>query len=226
MSIMGEVPYSSGEIAHKGKLTIVEQEPKLFAGSIKDNILFGRPLDEELYQKVVRAARIELDLKELAKGDETEVGEKGMNLSGGQKARISFGRALYSDAQIYLMDDPFSAVDSKVLKEMFEIGVKEFLKDKTVILVTHHHHVLKDVEEVIYLEAGKITKIGGPTLFLEQTEISSDHQLQKKTPVVSSSIKDENSEFPQLIKERAPLEKVEEENRFEEESEKKVRSKK
>ncbi len=211
---MGEIPYSSGEIRHNGKLTIVEQEPKLFAGSVKDNILFGRPLDEDLYKKVIRAARIEVDLKEFAKGDETEVGEKGMNLSGGQKARISFGRALYSEAEIYLLDDPFSAVDSKVLKEMFDIGV--------MILVTHHHHILKEVDDVIYLEAGKITKIGVPAQFFQTPEINSE-QIFLQSPVIENNLKVENEEIQiRLMKENQNKEKLEQENRIEEESEKKV----
>ena len=110
-----------------GRVAYVEQEPSIFAGTVRENILFGRPFDPELYSRVVEAACLDRDVESCVHGDKTEIGEKGVTMSGGQKARVNFGRALYSNADIYLLDDPLSAVDSKVSKDMFNIGIKEFL---------------------------------------------------------------------------------------------------
>lgn len=104
---------------------------------MRDNILFGKPFDAEWYKSVVKNCSLLPDFKEMDKGDETEIGEKGINISGGQKARICLARAVYSRAEIYLLDDPLSAVDSKVAKNIFNNCIQGLLKDKTVILVTH-----------------------------------------------------------------------------------------
>ena len=160
LSILKEVPHYEGDLTVKGKVAYVEQEPSIFAGTVKENILFGKPYDAELYAKVVEVACLKKDFENFSEGDLTEIGEKGVTLSGGQKARVNFGRALYSNADIYLLDDPLSAVDSKVSKDIFKIGIKKFLRDKLVVLVTHQIHVTKDADQMILLEHGSIVKIG------------------------------------------------------------------
>ena len=107
--------------------------------TLKDNILFGEPFDKKWYEQVIEACALRTDLEMLPGGDQTEIGEKGINLSGGQKQRVSLGRAVYSDADVYLLDDPLSAVDAHVGKHIFDnvIGPKGKLRNKTRVLVTH-----------------------------------------------------------------------------------------
>ena len=127
----------TGSVDVHGRLGYVSQTAWIFNGPLRDNILFGLEYDEAKYRSAIDACRLQADLDMLANGDMTEIGERGVNLSGGQKQRVNLARALYSNADIYLLDDPLSAVDTKVGKEIFDKYIKEALKDKTVLLVTH-----------------------------------------------------------------------------------------
>ena len=132
--------------------------------SLKANILFesDQDFDNSRYQSIISATALEPDISILDAGDETEIGEKGINLSGGQKQRVSLARALYQDRDIYLLDDPLSAVDSHVANHIFEqvIGKDGLLKDKTRILVTHKINILSSTDLVIVMKDGKISEIG------------------------------------------------------------------
>lgn len=121
-AVLGEIPYYSGQLDISGSVAYVEQESVIFSDTVRNNILFGKELDEEYYSNAARLSCLVSDFKILSDGDQTFVGEKGMSLSGGQEARLSLARALYSAADIYLLDDPISAVDSKVAKELFKIA--------------------------------------------------------------------------------------------------------
>ena len=118
------MPYSSGSLSVEGSIAYVEQEPILFSDTIKSNIIFGRKLNEVQYNKVVSLSCLIDDFQILPKKDQTLVGEKGITLSGGQKARLVLARALYGNADIYLLDDPLSAVDAKVAKKLFSKCIK------------------------------------------------------------------------------------------------------
>ncbi|EAR99969.2 ATP-binding ABC transporter (macronuclear) [Tetrahymena thermophila SB210] len=118
--IFKEVPKYRGYFNFQGRIAYVEQEPYIFNKIIKENIIFGAKYDEEYYNRVVQACCLVDDLKLFDYGDQTQIGERGANISGGQKARISLARAVYSQADIYLLDDPLSAVDSKVAKLLNE----------------------------------------------------------------------------------------------------------
>ena len=119
-------------------------------------------MDENRYKRVVEACALEADLDILSAGDETEIGEKGINLSGGQKQRVSLARATYSDADIFLLDDPLSAVDSHVGKHIFEkvIGSDGLLSGKTRVLVTHGLTFLPRTDKIIVMKDGKISETG------------------------------------------------------------------
>jgi ATP-binding cassette subfamily C (CFTR/MRP) protein 4 len=138
------------------------QAPWIISGTIRENILFGKEMDEELYIKVIRSCCLDVDLANMAAGDETEIGERGISLSGGQKARVSLARAAYSDADLLLLDDPLSAVDAKVSGMMFQecIGPSGLLKSRTRILVTHQKHVLPMCDWIIVLCDGSISDQG------------------------------------------------------------------
>ena len=144
----------------KGKVALSMQEAWIFNGTIRENILFGLDFDEARYNDVLEACALVDDLKLLPAEDSTEIGERGVNLSGGQKARISLARTVYSDADVILLDDPLSAVDVHVGKHLMERCIcGPLLKNKTRILVTHQTQFLSVCDSIIVMENGKIKKI-------------------------------------------------------------------
>ncbi|XP_023214157.1 multidrug resistance-associated protein 4-like, partial [Centruroides sculpturatus] len=120
MSMLGEIPINSGKVSVKGKIAYASQEAWVFNETIKENILFGEEYQEDKYRRVLHITALEKDIRLLPKKDLTIVGERGVIMSGGQKARINLARALYLDADIFLLDDPLSAVDVPVAKHIFE----------------------------------------------------------------------------------------------------------
>lgn len=139
-AILGEVDLLSGRIevpSLKQSVGFVSQTPWLQNATVKDNILFGSALDETRYRKVLRACALETDLAALANGDETYIGLRGVKLSGGQRVRVSLGRALYSSARLLVLDDIFSSLDSHVSKDIFKALTGELSHGRTRILATH-----------------------------------------------------------------------------------------
>lgn len=134
-----------------GYFSYSSQEPWIFAATIRQNILFGEDYDKKRYNEVVKVCSLEKDFEQFAQRDMTLVGDKGASLSGGQKARINLARAVYRDMDIYLFDDPLSAVDIHVSKTLYENCINGYLKKKTRILVTHQVHYLKNADEIIIL---------------------------------------------------------------------------
>ena len=124
-------------VVHEGAMTIAEQRAWIENKTIKQIILFGRPLDQKRYDETIQACQLHNDLAILPAADQTEIGEAGLNLSGGQKARVSLARAVYADSEILLLDDPISALDADVGKKVFHQVIKGICKHKTIILATH-----------------------------------------------------------------------------------------
>ncbi|GAB1868435.1 Multidrug resistance-associated protein [Camponotus japonicus] len=158
--ILKELRLQQGSIQVNGKIAYASQEPWLFAGSVRQNILFGRKMDQIRYDRVARVCQLKRDFSVLPYGDKTIVGERGISLSGGQRARINLARAVYAEADIYLMDDPLSAVDAHVGKHMFEECIDKYLHGKTRILVTHQLQYLHNVGRIIVLKDGVIQAEG------------------------------------------------------------------
>lgn len=150
----------SGLIEIHGRLSYAAQEPWLFEGSIRSNIIFIEEFDESRYNEVIKACGLERDMELFEFGDKTIVGERGISLSGGQKARVNLARAVYKSADVYLLDDPLSAVDTEVGKHIFQECIEKYLKDKTVILVTHQLQYLNKLENVVLMNGGKIEAKG------------------------------------------------------------------
>uniref|UniRef100_A0A3B4GJ00 Multidrug resistance-associated protein 4 n=1 Tax=Pundamilia nyererei TaxID=303518 RepID=A0A3B4GJ00_9CICH len=119
-AILGELPHDTGTLKVKGQLTYASQQPWVFPGTIRSNILFGRELNPKKYEQVLRACALKKDLEMFPDGDLTLIGDRGATLSGGQKARVNLARAVYEDSDIYLLDDPLSAVDAEVGKHLFD----------------------------------------------------------------------------------------------------------
>ncbi|KAF5297469.1 hypothetical protein FQR65_LT10005 [Abscondita terminalis] len=158
--LLSELIPTLGKIQLSINVGYAPQEPWLFSSTVKDNILFGQTYDEELYRKVIEVCCLEKDLESFAKRDLTIVGEKGMLLSGGQKARINLARAVYKTADVYLLDDPFSALDVCVGNHVFEECILKFLKNKTVIIVTHQLQYLEKVDHIVILSNGTVEAQG------------------------------------------------------------------
>ncbi|XP_046682900.1 multidrug resistance-associated protein 1-like isoform X2 [Homalodisca vitripennis] len=161
-AFLGEMVKNTGFVNTKGKIAYVPQQPWIQNASVRENISFGNRYEEKEYNKTVENCALLPDLKILPGGDATEIGEKGINLSGGQKQRVSLARAVYSDADIYLMDDPLSAVDSHVGRHIFDniIGPKGQLHKKTRILVTHGIAFLPQVDMIVVMKGGEIVERG------------------------------------------------------------------
>ncbi|KAF5273609.1 hypothetical protein FQR65_LT04608 [Abscondita terminalis] len=158
--ILNELRTASGELTVNGTISYSSQDPWIFNSSIRQNILFGKDLEKRRYRDVVNKCALAADFKMFSAGDRTIVGEQGSFLSGGQRARINLARAVYRDADIYLLDDPLSAVDVSVGKQIFEECICDYLKKKTVILVTHQLQYLQHVDRIIVLENGQVKANG------------------------------------------------------------------
>ncbi|KAI3956943.1 hypothetical protein MKX01_000977 [Papaver californicum] len=145
--ILGEMKDLSGDIGLRGRKAY-------------ENILFGKEMDREKYGRVLEACSLTKDLGVLPFGDQTIIGERGINLSGGQKQRIQIARALYQDAEIYLFDDPFSALDAHNGAHLYKECLLKFLKSKTVIYTTNQVEFLSSADLILVLKEGKITQSG------------------------------------------------------------------
>lgn len=161
-AFLGEMDRISGRVNTKGSIAYVSQQAWIQNATLQDNILFGKAFDKTLYARVLDACALPHDIKMLPAGDQTEIGEKGINLSGGQKQRVALARAVYSNSDVYFLDDPLSAVDSNVGKHIFEkvIGPNGLLGKKTRVLVTHGLTYLPEVDNVVVLKDGEISEIG------------------------------------------------------------------
>ncbi|KAI8916012.1 P-loop containing nucleoside triphosphate hydrolase protein [Gorgonomyces haynaldii] len=160
MPITDDIVYKNGQ---SNAIAYVAQTAWLLNATVRDNILFGEPYDQERYERVLRGCSLVKDLENLDGGDLTEIGEKGINLSGGQKQRISLARACYSRASIVMLDDPLSAVDAPTARHLLHCAVLDLLKGRTVILVSHATQlVLPFADYVVQVVNGEITCQGSP----------------------------------------------------------------
>ena len=150
------IPEQHAPITLSESISLVQQIPWIQNKSIRDNILFGEEYEKDKYDEVIKICQLKRDLEILPAGDLTEIGEKGINLSGGQKARVSLARAVYADKQLILMDDPISALDANVKKKIFKLVFMRKLADKTRVLVTHAVDFLHLADSIILLQRGRV----------------------------------------------------------------------
>jgi ABC-type multidrug transport system fused ATPase/permease subunit len=196
-AIMGEMYKLEGTVRTYGNIAYVPQQAWIINATVRDNILLGKPFDQEKYDNIIYAAGLKPDLDMLPAMDLTEIGERGINLSGGQKQRVSLARAAYQDADIYLLDDPLSAVDAHVDQHLWDnlVGPSGLLKDKTRILVTHGIHHLSDVHQIVVMKDGQISETGE----YQQLMMAKDafyqliYDYSVRRQVSNSNSKDENS---------------------------------
>ncbi|XP_016472773.2 putative ABC transporter C family member 15 isoform X1 [Nicotiana tabacum] len=166
--VLGEMPKLSGIVKISGEVAYVPQSPWILTGNIKENILFGKPYESVKYDRTVEACALKKDFELFSAGDLTEIGERGINMSGGQKQRIQIARAVYQDADIYLLDDPFSAVDAHTGTHLFQECLMGVLKDKTILYITHQVEFLPAADLILVMQNGRIAQAGNFGELLKQ----------------------------------------------------------
>ncbi|XP_071734211.1 ABC transporter C family member 8-like [Rutidosis leptorrhynchoides] len=159
-ALLGEITKTSGTVDVSGSIAYVSQISWIQSGTIQDNILYGLQMERTRYEKAINACALDKDIEAFDHGDLTEIGQRGLNMSGGQKQRIQLARAVYNDADIYLLDDPFSAVDAHTAASLFNDCVMSCLKEKIVILVTHQVEFLSSVDNILVMKDGQVTQSG------------------------------------------------------------------
>ena len=163
LAILQELPLSQGSISCSGKIAHVPQQAWIFSGTVRENILFGQAMDPLRYNMVLDACAFLSDIQDFPDGDLTMIGERGVLLSGGQRARVDLARAVYADADVYLLDDPLSAVDAKVGKHIFEKCICGLLAHKTRIVVTHRQQFLRNAKHIVIMKEGSVISEGSYT---------------------------------------------------------------
>ena len=176
-----------------GSISYVPQEAWIQNNTVKNNILFYLPFDSERYYKILDICELNPDLESLIGGDMTEIGEKGINLSGGQRARINIARALYSNKDIYIFDDPISALDANVGKNIVKNCIVNYLEDKTRILITHALQHVYYADKIYYMRKGKIVWEGDYKSLLKQEFFAEfkrkvNRNVKRKKPIINSNV--------------------------------------
>ncbi|XP_064100115.1 ATP-binding cassette sub-family C member 5-like isoform X4 [Macrobrachium nipponense] len=169
-ALLGHMRLQSGSVSVQGSVAYVGQQPWILNATFRDNILLDEPFDAKRYYRAIHACNLSQDIGALPAGDFTEIGERGINLSGGQKQRLSLARALYANKDLYLLDDPLSAVDAHVGSHIFQWLIKGALKDKTTIFVTHQLQYLPQCDRILYLREGQIAELGTHLELMKETE--------------------------------------------------------
>ncbi|CAD5234455.1 unnamed protein product [Bursaphelenchus xylophilus] len=169
-ALLGCMSNEKGQVSIGGTVAYVPQTPCILNGTVRDNILFGLPLNSQRYSKVINAANLTKDLEKLPYNEKSEVGERGSKLSGGQKCRLALARALYANRDIYLLDDIFSSINKEVGQRIFEQGIKDFLGNKTVFVVTSDSRFLSECDSVIFFKNGTIHGNGTHSELMENHE--------------------------------------------------------
>ncbi|WIA12103.1 hypothetical protein OEZ85_012177 [Tetradesmus obliquus] len=159
-ALIGQMERVKGSVAVGGRVAYVAQSAWIVNDSVQENVIMGEAFEPAQYRVAVDVAQLLPDLEMLPNGDATEIGDRGVTLSGGQKQRVSIARAVYADADVYLLDDPLSAVDSHVGRALFERCIRGVLSGKTVVLVTNALQYLPYADNVLWMEGGRVRAQG------------------------------------------------------------------
>ena len=198
-AIAGEIPDQNWAITYNGTVVYVPQIAWIFSGTIRENILFGEQYEEWKYNRVIEACALTEDIEKFPDCDQTIVGERGVVLSGGQRARVSLARAVYVEADLYLLDDPFSALDLKVAQHIFRECIKGLLGQKTRLLTTHHERVIREADDIIVLCKGRILGKGSLTELKENGKLNTTvDSLYEKANETDGRVGKENEDDDQI----------------------------
>ena len=197
---------TDGNIQLAGKVSFVSQNSWILNDTIEQNILFFKPMDREKYNKIISICQLSPDLLIFPQGDQTEIGEKGVNLSGGQKARMAIARAVYNDSDIYVFDDPLSALDAYVGMNLFNQVFNDYLKDKTIIISTHALQYVSYFDRIFYIHQGEIKFSGEP----KELENQQFYQEFKTAQENKKNEEKKNNKENEIEKEKKENEKKEE----------------
>lgn len=208
MALLKEIKCTSGSITVDGKISYAAQDAWCFNGTVRENIIMNNNFNEYRFSNVIKVCGLTRDLSLFNNSDMSLVGEKGYTLSGGQRARISLARAIYNYADIYLLDDPLSAVDPKVAKQIFEECICSFLKGKTIVLVTHQLQFIRKADTVVIIENGLIKSQGNYNQLINQgidflsifeKNNSNNREVNKGHSGSINSISSHGSDFDEII---------------------------
>lgn len=207
-ALIGDMKIVSGRVEISPSVAYVPQEPWIMLGTVRENIVLGSRVNEEHYWEVVRMCGLLPDLSQMKKGDLTVIGDRGSTISGGQKARIALARAVYRESEVYLLDDPLSAVDAQVGLHIFNECILKGLHTSTRLLVTHHHKYLPYADRVILFHEGSISLQGTYEEVRDKPELQavlslSDVRNTAKIPTKNSILRGtwDDVEFSHSIKE-------------------------
>jgi ATP-binding cassette subfamily C (CFTR/MRP) protein 1 len=204
LTCLNGTKHSTAAVEIKGSVAYVPQESWIFNNTLRENILFGLPYDAEKYNHCITVAQMTSDLDQMADGDATEIGEKGVNLSGGQRQRVAIARAVYADADVYLFDDPLSALDAKVARKIYEHCICGALKEKTIVLVTNRIEFVSGSDRVAVMNNGTIGGIGTYSWLLDNNE-----EFQAMMEGISDASTTKNGKEEETDKEEKGKEKIE-----------------
>lgn len=199
LGLMGELTLKSGDLRVNTDIAYAPSlDSWLLNTTLRENILMGREFKEDWYWKVVEACCLQPDISALPAGDNTEIGERGINLSGGQKSRICLARAVYSEKQVYLLDDPLSSVDNNVANHIFLNCFQRLLKNKTRILVTHRHNFLDRVDRIAEFNNGELLNVSESVTGVDIEEDFNDIVKVSETGKENKLIEDEDREVGEV----------------------------
>ena len=217
-ALVGEMRKTKGDLIVGAERAFCPQQAWFQHLSLRDNILFGNEYDEKLYNAVIEACSLSTDLSALPSGDQTEIGERGINLSGGQKQRLNIARAIYSRKSIILMDDPLSAVDAQVGQHIFEHAICGLLADRCRVLATHQLHLLSRCDKIVWMDQGRIRVIDTYEHLMDtdaefRDMLAKTTQVEHSEPVAVTRAKfDSQSQCPEntkAVESTAPLMRIE-----------------
>ncbi|KAI1636918.1 P-loop containing nucleoside triphosphate hydrolase protein [Biscogniauxia mediterranea] len=210
-ALAGDMRKTSGEVVLGASRAFCPQYAWIQNATVQNNILFGKEMDRKWYKEVIKACALQQDLDMLPNGDATEIGERGITVSGGQKQRLNIARAIYFDADIVLMDDPLSAVDAHVGRHIMDNAILGLLKDKCRILATHQLWVLNRCDRIIWMDGGKIRTIdtfdnlmANHPAFKQLMETTAVEEDQKDVPRLTEDKPAESDQGQKKKKKRGP----------------------
>ena len=200
-AIAGEIPDQNWAITYNGTVVYVPQIAWIFSGTIRENILFGEQYEEWKYNRVIEACALTEDIEKFPDCDQTIVGERGVVLSGGQRARVSLARAVYAEGELYLLDDPLSAVDFKVANHIFRECIKGLLRQKTRLITSHQERVMREADNIIVLCKGQMLAKGSFTELKESGILNATRDLTyEKANEIESVVGMENEDKDNIPK--------------------------